>query len=419
MERTIKKIQLLPYSLTADHIPLLQGILGKKQGGEATVSKLTELILTGKLRRVEQWRLDPSRKAMRDLVRVHGIGPTTAAKLVAKGVSSVQDLKLRLDRGEKNIDVSACVKTGLLRFDDLQLRIPRDEVRDVERAVFEAAQRVMQRTAAASTGDSPDEPAATAVTALAVGSYRRGAASCGDVDILITSELWRSSFQDEANCQSVKVQRKTFLNHLLDDLEQSGFLTDRLASAARYDTKKAGASRRRDATLLSSNAPPRPQRLRRRPRHVHGRLQAALAAPARGHQGVRAGTLGLRDSLLHGLGPLQPEHARVRKGAWDVSVRHFAEEGASARERERRRGRLPRQQGAFCKIGCLLQNWVHWRGIRTLIGGGTASLPSGAPTAPGAGPRDPFDHSCLAGFDERLNLILIRGMPTYDSRNAS
>lgn len=116
-----------------------------------------------------------------------GVGHKTALRLIARGVSGVEQLRapgaveqLQLQGGRRPVLAPALVpalRRFLEMFDDLhdgrgaacaRRRIPREEVALIAREVREAA-------AAAEPGS----------TAHACGSFRRGAADCGDVDVVV------------------------------------------------------------------------------------------------------------------------------------------------------------------------------------------------------------------------------------------
>eukprot|EP00479_Gromia_sphaerica_P010018 TRINITY_DN4447_c0_g1_i2.p1 TRINITY_DN4447_c0_g1~~TRINITY_DN4447_c0_g1_i2.p1 ORF type:complete len:287 (-),score=72.21 TRINITY_DN4447_c0_g1_i2:141-1001(-) len=95
------------------------------------------------------------------------------------------------------------MKIGLKRIKEFEIRIPRAEIEEIESAVKKVAKEV--------------DPKLQLETC---GSYRRGATSCGDIDILITHPDYSSSNFNEG--------RKLF-KKLVEELHASGLLTDDLA----------------------------------------------------------------------------------------------------------------------------------------------------------------------------------------------
>ena len=125
-------------------------------------------------KRLLDLRADPIIVGTKGLVGVHGIGPAKAQELLEEHkISSVAELRARLAAepvpGMAELKLNAAVRAGLQYYEDLQQRIPRAEVEAIVNFVREHAVRL--------------EPE---VTVQAVGSFRRGSASSGDVDILVT-----------------------------------------------------------------------------------------------------------------------------------------------------------------------------------------------------------------------------------------
>jgi DNA polymerase/3'-5' exonuclease PolX len=96
--------------------------------------------------------------------KIYGVGPAVAEKLVAAGYTSIADLRAAVATGYK---LTANQQIGLRYYEDLLERIPRAE---------------MEAHAALLLG----AVAAVGMTGEIVGSYRRGAASSGDIDMLVT-----------------------------------------------------------------------------------------------------------------------------------------------------------------------------------------------------------------------------------------
>ena len=124
----------------------------------------------------------------------------TARKLFDKGFASIADLRARAPA-----DLLTAPQTiGLKYYEEFQERIPREEVSVIATAVREAANTFMK-----------DE-----VRCYCVGSFRRGKATSGDIDVLVECKDW--SLANE------------LLIHILNDLRpggpspRSGILTDDL-----------------------------------------------------------------------------------------------------------------------------------------------------------------------------------------------
>ncbi|CAG8745648.1 14360_t:CDS:2, partial [Racocetra persica] len=117
------------------------------------------------------------------------VGPSVAMKWYAKGYRTFDDII-------QNVKLTRAQRIGIECYDDLQERIPRDEVTEISKRVEIAACKI--------------DPKLLCIT---VGSYIRGQPTCGDIDILITR-----------NNSDGKSSSDSFLK-LLDALREQGLLT--------------------------------------------------------------------------------------------------------------------------------------------------------------------------------------------------
>lgn len=131
--------------------------------GETIVKKIKEYIQTGTLRLLERERADP-KNIFSD---IYGIGPKKAADLVNKGITSIEQLREKQDELLNNVQ-----KMGLKHYEDILKRIPRKEIEEYK-SVFERLFDEIKDV------DSQFE---------IVGSFRRGAKTSGDIDVIVTSE---------------------------------------------------------------------------------------------------------------------------------------------------------------------------------------------------------------------------------------
>ncbi|KAI1828054.1 hypothetical protein F4861DRAFT_490472 [Xylaria intraflava] len=163
--------------------------------GSSLADHIEEIARTGRFQKLEQIREEPSRAALKTFYNIYGVGVPTAMKWVELGYRTLDDLRCKAR-------LSTNQKIGLEHYDDLLTRIPRVEVKAL--------------------GDYVKDVAATidpAVELIIGGSYRRGAESSGDIDLIVTKNGTTSS-QDLV----------PFLNKLTDTLTVKGFLTAALAS---------------------------------------------------------------------------------------------------------------------------------------------------------------------------------------------
>jgi DNA polymerase/3'-5' exonuclease PolX len=138
---------------TVDELKSVSGI------GASSLAHMREYLEKGTLEIIEAERLNPENI----LSDIYGVGPKKAKELVQKGVTSIAQLRKRQDELLNKVQ-----KVGLQYYEDILERIPRSEI-DKYNEVFKAA------------------VPPTAKYEI-VGSYRRGAADSGDIDVIITSE---------------------------------------------------------------------------------------------------------------------------------------------------------------------------------------------------------------------------------------
>lgn len=134
---------------------------GKPGIGKTIMDKLEEYQTTGTLRVLERERANPHNL----LTNVYGIGFKKAQELVKKDIKTIDDLRAHPE------ELNDKQKIGLKYYDAILDRIPRTEI-DEYNKVF---QKVFEKVA------PPDS------SMEIVGSYRRGAKSSGDIDMVITN----------------------------------------------------------------------------------------------------------------------------------------------------------------------------------------------------------------------------------------
>jgi NAD-dependent DNA ligase/DNA polymerase/3'-5' exonuclease PolX len=137
--------------------------------GDTILEKLNEYVTTGKLRLLEREKNNP----VNILADVYGIGAVKAKDLVDKGVKTIDQLRERQDEL-----LNETQKVGLKYYEDIMRRIPRAEIVKYDHLFSSDFAKVI--------GAFPNATAASSRFEI-VGSYRRGAAESGDIDMIITS----------------------------------------------------------------------------------------------------------------------------------------------------------------------------------------------------------------------------------------
>lgn len=130
--------------------------------GTTIVNKFEEFIKTGTVSALEKERSDPANI----LAEIYGIGPKKAKELVESGITTVKQLE------DNQHLLNEKQKIGLKHYDDILKRIPRSEILEFIKSFKEIFNKV-------APPDSNFE---------VVGSFRRGAETSGDIDIIITNQ---------------------------------------------------------------------------------------------------------------------------------------------------------------------------------------------------------------------------------------
>lgn len=143
----------------------MSDVAGVKGVGKEIKLKIETILATGTLPSAEQAGSNPQFNAYTALLGVYGVGPVKAKALIDAGILSVETLRAEVALNPKLL--TAAQKLGLQYYEDTQERIPRAEM-EMHNAVL--------RRAFATVGLQME----------VVGSYRRGLASSGDIDCLVT-----------------------------------------------------------------------------------------------------------------------------------------------------------------------------------------------------------------------------------------
>ena len=186
----ISTIRAVPTRITSvSDVRGLQGI------GKAMEEKIGEILRTGELRQEADVLADPITAALQLFTSVHGIGPVMAHKLVHE----------QNKRSLSDLDVSqlpAQAQLGVKYFSDARKRIPSEEVKAHHAVIQRVCHEYVDRD----------------VIVSVCGSHRRGLASSGDVDILLSHPASRSS----AGCEYV------YLSQIASALRKLGIICDTL-----------------------------------------------------------------------------------------------------------------------------------------------------------------------------------------------
>lgn len=224
-QTAITHLKALPAITSVDDVAGIKGV------GKQIQLKVKEILETGSLRAAEDARSKPEFAAYDALLKVYGIGPVKAKALVADGVTSIEELRRRAaPEGSTSftadpVILTAAQKLGLQYYEDSLERIPRAEIlvhQDILKQAFEQAGLKME----------------------IVGSFRRKAATSGDIDCLVTSDSMADAEMKRAFKAAVEV--------LLEKEYIVGVLAKGAAKTLAF--AKAGSAARRLDLLLTGPA---------------------------------------------------------------------------------------------------------------------------------------------------------------------
>jgi DNA polymerase IV len=163
--------------------------------GDRLAKKIEEIVVTGRLRRLENAQAEPTDKFLQIFLKIYGVGITQAGKWVQQGHKTLDDLL-------KNVHLTQNQRLGIEKYDDFLVRIPREEVTALGAILKNAAAEIDPK-----------------VQIIIGGSYRRGATTSGDIDCLLSKPGTKDSRD-----------LLPFVNELVSILTSTGFLVAALAT---------------------------------------------------------------------------------------------------------------------------------------------------------------------------------------------
>jgi DNA polymerase lambda len=162
--KVITQLKALDRICTYEDVATVKGI------GKAISEKIKEVLATGALASAEVAKKTHHIDVYDALLACYGIGPAKARELVATGIRSIDDLREAVRKTPSLLNDNQ--KIGLKYYDDLLLRIPREEMVQHDELLYE---------------NLPPRGKGK-IKAKVVGSFRRQAATSGDIDILVRGE---------------------------------------------------------------------------------------------------------------------------------------------------------------------------------------------------------------------------------------
>jgi DNA polymerase IV len=183
--------------------------------GPQLSAKIEEIVLTDRLRKLDNTRDDPLDKVLRLFLGIYGCGLVQANRWIQAGYRTLEDVRTKSQ-------VTDNQKVGIEHYTDFNTRIPRTEVEAHGAIVIQALKKI-----------DPE------FSATVMGSYRRGATNSGDIDMLLTRRN-----------APLSMLRTVVFDTLVPQLTDSGFLKTSLATSR---TNEASGTKWHGASCLPSS----------------------------------------------------------------------------------------------------------------------------------------------------------------------
>jgi len=212
---------------TLDEFSELPGI------GKGTIERIKEILKDGQLSELKDFKVstDENQALLEELESIVGVGRTTALDLINMGVTSVKDLKNKINNGD--IVVNDKILLGVKYYGKFFGDIPRDEITKVKKLIEKEIKHMNKKYKLNESNHYVFE---------ICGSYRREKTTSGDIDILVSKIGTKMENLDDVNhldrlIKQLKNPIKSNDNHplLVDDI------TDK-----KYETKYMGFSKYKD-----------------------------------------------------------------------------------------------------------------------------------------------------------------------------
>jgi DNA polymerase beta len=206
--KVIAQLKELPSVYSYEDVRHLDGI------GAKIYDKIIEILATGSLESAERAKQRNHLDAQEAFLNVYGVGPAKAQEIIAAGIYTIDGLRAEFARIEQIIAENATKKKkadrqkipkyyndniaiGLKYYEPLLERIPRIEMmkhRDILAAMMPPLFKYE-----------------------IVGSFRRGAETSGDIDVLLQVPLGMSANQAHTMFQIyiTSLQKKNYINEIL------------------------------------------------------------------------------------------------------------------------------------------------------------------------------------------------------------
>ena len=219
-------IKNYPHVLTLNNIKEFGELPGI---GKGTLDRIKEILNNGKLKELENFteEINENDKLITEFETIVGVGRVNALKFIEDGITSVKDLKKKVDKGE--YEVNDKIKLGIKYYGKFEGNIPREEIDKVNKLIESIIKKMNKKY---------DEKYIFEIC----GSYRRESPTSGDIDILISKMGTNMDDKDDTNHLENFV---TLLKSPLKSNNDEPLLVDDITDK-HYETKYMGFAKYKD-----------------------------------------------------------------------------------------------------------------------------------------------------------------------------
>jgi len=201
--------------------------------GKGTVDRIKEILKNSKLAELADFQetIDPKKKIIEELESIVGVGRATALDFIKLGVTSVDDLKKKID--SKEIEVNDKILLGVKYYGKFMGNIPRDEITKVHKLIKKQIDKMNNEY------DLNDD---NKYIFEICGSYRREKPTSGDIDVLVSKLGTKMDVEEKVNHLDRLVKR---LKKPIKTNNNQPLLTDDITDKS-YETKYMGFAKYKD-----------------------------------------------------------------------------------------------------------------------------------------------------------------------------
>ena len=212
---TLSIIKKYDKQITLDNVEELLNYPGI---GKKTIEKIIEIINTGTLISLENYKSNDNEKLLLLFESIVSVGRKTAIEFIKKGVTSIEDLKSKIDNNK--IKVNDKIKLGVKYYNKFFGNIPRDEIKEIKKVIKFIIDELNNEYNLNDTNK---------YIFKICGSYRRKKIVSGDIDILISKYSDTSINSNHLQMIVNKLKEKQILNNnkplIIDDITDKNYKT--------------------------------------------------------------------------------------------------------------------------------------------------------------------------------------------------